>query len=126
MNAPPTIEERQWGMYAHAITLIVAFVTGAGWLAALIIYLIKKDNSKFVAFHAVQALAIQIITVLLFYALIFFGVITLGIGFFIVLPVILVVLAVMLFYQINAAIEANKGNWYEIPFVSQFATKYKA
>ena len=49
-----TQDERNMGMLAHLLQIFT------GFLGPLVIYLIKKDQSKFVAYHALQALAWQI------------------------------------------------------------------
>ena len=54
-------DERTWGMLAHLSTLL-NLVTGFGSpVAALIIYLVYKDRSRFVAYHALQAMVFQLI-----------------------------------------------------------------
>lgn len=60
--------ERTWAAIAHAssiVTLLLAFPTmGLGGLLTvwvpLAIYLVYKDKSDYVAFHAAQALALQV------------------------------------------------------------------
>lgn len=108
-------EERQWGMLAHILTLVVVFVTGFGWLCALIIYLSYKDKSKFVAFHALQSLYFQIavfvawvITVILCFVLV---------GFLLI-PVVAIVSIV---YPILAGLAANRGELYEYPILGKMA-----
>lgn len=64
-NIPPqplrADEERMWGMLAH-LSVLVNLVTGFGGpLAALVIYLVYKDRSRFVGFHALQSLVFQLI-----------------------------------------------------------------
>ena len=54
-------EERTWSLLAH-LTVLLNLVTGfAGPIAALIIYLIYKERSRKVAYHALQALLFQLI-----------------------------------------------------------------
>ncbi len=55
-------EERTWGMLAH-LSVLLNLITGFfGGIAALIIYLIYKDRSRFIAYHAMQSLIYQAIT----------------------------------------------------------------
>lgn len=57
----PPSEERTWGMLAH-LSVLVNLVTGFGGpLAALVIYLIYRERSRFVAYHALQSLIFQLI-----------------------------------------------------------------
>jgi uncharacterized protein len=54
-------EERTWSMLAH-LSVLLNLITGfAGPIAALIIYLIYKDRSRTVAYHALQAMIFQLI-----------------------------------------------------------------
>jgi uncharacterized Tic20 family protein len=54
-------EERTWSMLAH-LTVLLNLVTGfAGPIGALIIYLIYKDRSRMVAYHALQSMIFQLI-----------------------------------------------------------------
>lgn len=55
-------EERTWAMLAH-LSVLLNLVTGfLGGIAAIIIYFIYKDRSRFVAYHAMQAFIFQSIT----------------------------------------------------------------
>ena len=55
-------EERTWAMLAH-LSVLLNLVTGfLGGIAAIIIYFIYKDRSRFVAYHAMQAFIFQAIT----------------------------------------------------------------
>jgi uncharacterized protein len=54
-------EERTWSVLAH-LTVLLNLITGfAGPIAALVIYLIYKDRSRTVAYHALQAMLFQLI-----------------------------------------------------------------
>lgn len=54
-------EERNWAMIAH-MSVLINLVTGLlGALAALIIYLVYKDRSRYVAYHAWQSFIVQLI-----------------------------------------------------------------
>lgn len=54
-------DERTWGMLSH-LSVLLNLVTGfLGPLAALIIYLVYKDRSRFVAYHALQAGLFQLL-----------------------------------------------------------------
>lgn len=89
-----TSEERTFALAAHLLVFI------APVFGPLIVYFIKKDSSKYVAYHAVQATVFQLITYLI-------GGATCGIGF------LLVILSVL------AAMKANKGEWDEpYPLIS--------
>jgi len=54
-------DERTWGMLSH-LSVLLNLATGFGGpIAALIIYLVYKERSRFVAYHALQALVFQLI-----------------------------------------------------------------
>lgn len=58
----PDQEARTWAMLAH-LSILLNLISGwVGLLAALIIYLVYKDHSRFVAYHAMQSLIFQAIT----------------------------------------------------------------
>src|SRR5689334_25422995 len=50
----PTQEERTFGTLSHALQM------AGGWIAPLVIFLSKKQQSRFVAFHSLQALLLQL------------------------------------------------------------------
>src|SRR5437660_1574336 len=53
-------DERTWSMLAH-LSVLVNLITGIGGpIAALIIWLVYKDRSQRVAFHALQSLWYQV------------------------------------------------------------------
>lgn len=107
-------------MLAHVITMAAAYLTSFGWLAALIVYLVKKDSSRFVAFHALQALVLQIALIIAGIVFGIAGIITLGLTW--LLLGVLVILAIV--FEIIAAIKANEGEWYKLPIVGDFADRY--
>src|SRR3546814_7950576 len=53
----PTDSERQWAALAHLSALVLALMTSwiagaAGVLAAVVVYMIKRDDSPFASGHA--------------------------------------------------------------------------
>ncbi len=110
-------EERLWGMLAHLLTLL-GYVVGLGqYIAPLVIYLVYQERSKFVAFHALQALYFQLLLIPLWVLLFVFSMITCGFGsvLFVIPPVISLV------YALIAGIRANQGEWYDLPIVGAWA-----
>lgn len=55
-------EERTWAMLAHLSVLLNLFTGFLGGVAAFIIYLVYKDRSRLIAYHAMQSLIFQAIT----------------------------------------------------------------
>ena len=99
--ATPTSDERTMAILSHVLCFVVGF-----W-APLIIYLIKKDESKFVAEHAKESLNFQItctiIGILLFISIV-------GI---LLIWLLVIVIAILL---IIATIRASESKLYKYPF----------
>jgi uncharacterized Tic20 family protein len=54
-------DERTWAMIAH-LSILVNLATGfLGPVAALVVYLVYKDRSRYVAYQAMQAFVFQLI-----------------------------------------------------------------
>ena len=106
-----TAEDRQWAMFAHLSALVASLVGGMSFLGPLIVWLIKKDQSKFVDFHGKEALNFQInmlVIILISIPLIcvIVGIVTISIAGVIALVV-----------PIVAGIKANNGEWWRIPYI---------
>ena len=117
----PTAEERQWAMFAHLSALLGGLVTGwvGGWgwfLGPLIIWLVKKDTMPFVNDQAKEALNFNITIAIIFVILTILGFATLGVGFLLALPLMIIIGIVALVFIILAAIKANEGVAYRYPF----------
>lgn len=108
-------EEKTLGLVAYILAIFTS------WIGPLILWLVKKDQSKFVAYHCLQALLlmgavfiVEAISNIVFTALH-------------LLPVAWLVVAVLglgsLALNIMAAIAASKGDWYEMPVVGAYARK---
>ena len=127
--------DRLWAASAHGGALLLAFLTSwsagvAGMLAGLAIYLLKKNDSAFVAGHASEAFNFNLTMFLLTCALAIAGVLlvgatvlTLGIGAIVILPagLVLLVLAGLvavawLVCSVIATFKALHGESYRYPF----------
>jgi hypothetical protein len=97
----PSSDDKTMALLSHILTIV------AGFIAPLIIYLIKKDQSEFVAYHAKESLNFQITVFIIAIALI----ITI-IGIFLVWIIVLLSLV----FVIIATIRANEGKLYKYPF----------
>lgn len=97
----PTSDEKTMAILSHILTLVAPI------LAPLIIYLIKKNESKFVTFHARESLNFQITVMIIV------------IGLFITIIGIVLVWIVgiaALVFVIIATIKASEGKLYRYPF----------
>lgn len=129
-----TASERQWAALAHAGALALALLTSwisgfAGMLAALVVYLVKKDDSAFIAEHAREAFNFNLSMFLyacavVVAAIVLLGatVLTLGLGIIVTLPAglallaLIVAIAVMwLVCSIIATVKAWNGERYRYP-----------
>ncbi|MCS6978021.1 MAG: DUF4870 domain-containing protein [Gemmatales bacterium] len=111
---PVTQEERTWGLFAHLSGLLATFVTaGFGFLGPLIIWLAKKDTSKFVDYHGKEALNFQLNMLILSVIAVAATIITCGFAF----PLPMAVVVINCVFSIIAALKANEGKLYEYPYI---------
>jgi uncharacterized protein len=96
----PTQDERTLAILAHILTLV------SGFIAPLIIYLVKKDESKYVAEHAKEALNFQITITLIYIGLL---ITVIGILLIWVVGIFAFVLAII------ATIKASDNKMYRYP-----------
>ena len=110
----PTSDDRTWATIAHLSGLLAAWLGGFSFLGPLIVWLIKKDQSPFVADQAKEALNFQIASTIALWI----GIATacFMVGFLI----IAVVYIASIVFSILAAIEANKGVYYRYPYTLRF------
>ena len=97
---PPTSDEKTMAILSHILTLV------GGFIAPLVIYLIKKDESSFIAAHAKESLNFQITITI---ACIVLAITIIGI------LLIWVVLLAALILVIIATIRASEGKLYRYP-----------
>jgi uncharacterized Tic20 family protein len=125
-NVPQTLtsDDRTWGMLAH-LGAVAGLVIGAGtigWLAPLIIWLIYREKSPYVAFHALQELFFQIAWAAIFIVgWMITGVLMMLLIGFLLVPVMVALAFVPIVWSVIAAIKANNGEWYEYPVVGRMA-----
>lgn len=86
-----------------------------GFIGPLVLWLIKKDQSKFVAFHALQALILHGVVVIGYVLSSFMIILLIG---FLTYPAFFIL---GLVFSILAGLAANRGEWYEIPVIGKFA-----
>lgn len=103
----PTSDERTMALIAHALT----FVEG-GIIGPLIVYLVKKNDSEFIAFHALQSLYFGLLALFVIGPI---TVLTCGAGAVLVAPYFI--------FEVIACAEANRGEWYELPIVGGMALR---
>ena len=104
-----TQDDKTMAMLAYLLGIVTGFA------GPLILWLLKKDQSKFVAYHALQALLLHAAVVVGY--LISFVLFFLIIGMF-TLPIFVLL---GLVFSIVAGLAANRGEWYEIPVLGKIA-----
>lgn len=105
-----TNDDKTWAMLAHLSGLLASLLGGLSFLGPLVIYLIKKDESPFVADQAKEALNFQlaVLIVAVISAITCIGPLIVAIG--------------ALVYSVIAAMEANKGIAYRYPYTFRLIT----
>jgi len=130
-----TPDERTMATLAHALQLI------GSWIAPLIIFCIRR-NSRFVSFHALQALLLQVVHTILvaFLMVLWFTTIFATVfhqsssnrpdfppAFFVFFPLVWLGLmglwVVTLIIAILYAIKAGRGEWADYPVLGKLARK---
>ncbi len=132
--AQSTQDERTIALLAHMLQIML------WWIAPLAIFLIKRD-SKFVSFHALQALLLQAVYVLTIIAgmVLAFGVFILSAAlapegsnavppeFYFLMPVLWLSLmgmgVVVLLAGIVYGVKAGRGEWAEYPVLGTLARR---
>lgn len=61
MNPMSPSEQRTWAMLAHLSVLVNLFTAFIGPIVALVIYLVFRDRSRYVAYHSLQSFLNQLI-----------------------------------------------------------------
>jgi len=113
-------DEQTWSVLAHLSVLLL--LVGLMPFGALLIWLIYKDRSERVRFHALQALWYQIawVVILVVYSLIavLLSVVTLGIAAIVLVPLAFVIGVVPIVHGCYAAYQVGKGVQYRYPYVA--------
>jgi uncharacterized Tic20 family protein len=113
----PTSDEKTMAILSHVLCVLV------GFLAPLVIYLVKKDESNYVKAHAKESLnfqltvvcawiALWIVTMILSFVFFFFA--------FLAFPLIVLLLITNLVFVIIATIKASENKLYKYPFSIKF------
>jgi uncharacterized Tic20 family protein len=112
-TAPPPLpssDERQWAMIAHLSAMLLYCTVFGGFIAPLVIWLLKRDTMPFVDDQGRETLNFQI-TILL-------SLICAGILMIIVIgiPIFFALLLLHFILTIVAAVKSSEGVLYRYPF----------
>ncbi|MGO9863499.1 MAG: DUF4870 domain-containing protein [Terriglobales bacterium] len=129
-----TQDERTMATLAHALQIV------GMWIAPLIIFLVNR-KSRFVSFHALQALILQIVYLILmigfmvlWMVMIFAMIAQHGadkssppIGFFVLIPIVwlgfMCMWVAVLVIAIVYSIKAGRGEWANYPLIGRIARR---
>jgi uncharacterized Tic20 family protein len=118
---PGAQDERAWSAISHASVLIWPF-TGFLPVVPLIIWLLFRERSPMVSFHAVQSLLYQaawlVIGVVSGFFLTVLAVLTLGLGLILVAPLVFVLCLIPFVHQLYAAYRVLRGADYRYPLIA--------
>jgi len=132
MLAPPSHDDRLLAMLAHILQIVSWFV------GPLVIFLVKRE-SRFVRFHALQALIWQAILaglwavgMVVFFATMIPLMVSQSssgshgppIGFFLVIPIFWLPLILNLVLAIVYGIKASNGEWARYPIIGKWAWRF--
>lgn len=107
----PTSEDRNWAVVAHLSGLAASALGGFAFLGPLVVWLIKKDQSPFVADQAKEALNFQIaVTIALLVSVAIAMATCVGA---VLIPVVGIG---SLVFAVIAAVESSKGAYYRYPY----------
>lgn len=124
-----TSEQRGWAIGAHLGGLGMAFASAAvlGFVAPLVVWLLRKDEDPYAEHHAKEALNFQLTVLVAIVAAtalaipaVIIGVLTLGVG--LVLGAVAIAAATVAWFvlPIIATVKASNGEGYRYPFTIRF------
>ena len=113
-------DERTWSVLAHLSVL--AGLVGLMPLGALVIWLLYKDRSPRVSFHALQALWYQIAWLLILVAggfvTLVLSLVTFGLAAIVLVPLLILIGLVPFIHGCYAAYQVNQGVDYRYPYIA--------
>lgn len=112
-------DERTWSMLSHLSMFLNLFTGFLGPVAALIVWLVYKDRSEKVAFHALQSMWYQIAwLVILAVGWTVTGLLTIVLIGLLLIPVMAIVSVVPFVHAGYAAYKVSQGQDYRYPFAA--------
>ena len=112
-------DQRNWAVGAHLSALVASFVLGLAVLGPLVVYLIKKDDDRFIAEHAREALNFQLTWLIGGFvagvAAVILTLVTVGFGLIVFVPAAIGFAIAWFVFMIRAAMAASRGDYYRYP-----------
>ena len=111
-------DDHLWALLAYVLALVASI------LAPLVIYLVKMNESRYVRFHAAQALNMGltalIYSVAIFVVAIPIAIVTHGFGILLIFVAFLALGVGHLVYLILGAVRSNQGQLFRVPTILCF------
>ena len=109
---PTTSDPRSMAVLAQVLGILT------GWLGPLIIYLINGDKDRFVKHHSAEALNFHLTLLIAYVASVVVSLILMFviIGFVLIFVLPLGIWVASIVLGVQAAMAANRGEWYRYPF----------
>ncbi|QNN54784.1 DUF4870 domain-containing protein [Nocardioides mesophilus] len=107
-------EERNWALAAHVGSFVAAWFA-FGFIAPLIVLLVKGKDSAYVRRHSVESLNFQLSVLIYAAAATLLTLVTLGIAAIVVVPVAIVAAIGYVVVVVLASIRAANGEDYRYP-----------
>lgn len=101
----PTSEEKTMALLSH----ILAIIPGVGFIAPLVIWLVKKNESDFVGYHAKESLNFQITVIIAYIISAILVILLIGLLLLWVIGIVNLVLVIV------ATVRASEGKLYRYP-----------
>ncbi|MBA2694132.1 MAG: DUF4870 domain-containing protein [Rubrobacter sp.] len=123
--APMTRDERTWAMLSH-LTVFLNLFTGfiGGPIASFVIWLVYKDRSPSVAFHALQSTWYQIPwLVVLWVGWTLSWLLTAVLVGFLMMPVMLVITAIPFVHSAYGAYQISEGHDFRYPLIADMISR---
>ena len=117
-SPPGASDDQTWAMLSYILALVASII------APLVIYLVKMNQSRYVRFHAAQALNLGITafieSIAIFIVGILLAIATHGFGILLMVLAFLALGIAHLVYLILGAVRANQGQLFRIPTIICF------
>ena len=109
----PNDDERTMGMLIHLLAILT------GWIGVLVLWLVKRESSRFVDHNGKEAINFQITVILMAVGIVVIGalaaIVTEGMALIAVVPLYFIFIILILVFEIMACIRANRGEWVHYP-----------
>ncbi len=117
-------EERTWSVLSHLSMFLNLFTGFLGPVAALIIWLVYKDRSQRVAFHALESMWYQVgWLVILAVGWTLTGLLTMILIGFLLIPVMAIVSVVPFVHAAYGAYRVSRGDGYRYPIAADLVER---